>query len=62
MDKYTSRRRGIPSFWLAGSAWEFPNYENADTFIQRLVRDGLLVRDEIVDAAIKGEIKQSSMR
>jgi AraC-like DNA-binding protein len=37
------------SFWLYGSAWEFPTYENADTFVNRLVRVGLLVRDPLVD-------------
>jgi hypothetical protein len=37
------------SFWLNGSAWEFPTYENADTFVSRLVRGGLLLRDSLVD-------------
>ncbi len=37
------------SFWLCGSTWEFPTYENADTFVNRLVRAGLLVRDPVVD-------------
>ncbi len=37
------------SFWLGGSAWEFPTYENVDTFVSRLVHGGLLVRDPIVD-------------
>jgi len=37
------------SFWLYGSTWEFPTYENADTFVNRLVRGGLLVRDPLVD-------------
>lgn len=42
------------SFWLHGSAWQFPNYDNADTFVDRLVHDGLLVRDEIVEAVLQG--------
>jgi len=42
------------TFWLGGSAWQFPNYENADTFVDRLVREGLLVRDPIVEAALQG--------
>ena len=37
------------SFWLNGSALQFPNYENADTFVDRLVREGLLTRDSIAD-------------
>jgi hypothetical protein len=34
------------SFWLNGSTWDFPNFENAETFVARLVRNGLLSRDE----------------
>jgi hypothetical protein len=37
------------SFWLDSSTWEFPTYENADTFVNRLVHAGLLVRDSLVD-------------
>lgn len=43
------------SFWLHGSAWQFPSFENADTFVNRLVRDGLLVNDPIVDAVLEGQ-------
>ena len=42
------------SFWLNGSAWQFPDYENADTFVDRLVREGPLVRDGVVDAVLQG--------
>src|SRR6266404_3190248 len=31
------------SFWLCGSAWPYPDYDNADTFVDRLVRTGLLL-------------------
>jgi AraC-like DNA-binding protein len=41
------------SFWLYGSTWEFPDYENADTFIHRLMREGLLVRDPVVEDMMK---------
>jgi Helix-turn-helix domain len=37
------------SFQLCGSTWEFPTFENADTFVDRLVRAGLLVRDPLVE-------------
>ena len=40
------------SFWLGGSTWEFPTYENADTFVDRLVRAELLVRDPLVEDAL----------
>jgi len=49
------------SFWLNGSAWEFPDFENADTFVDRLVRNGLLVRDPVVEAVLRGlPVKMSS--
>ena len=50
------------SFWLHGSVWEFPNYQNADTFVDRLVRDGLLVRDPIVEAVLQGHAPKLSPR
>jgi AraC-like DNA-binding protein len=37
------------SFWLDSATWELPTYENADTFVNRLVRAGLLMRDPLVD-------------
>lgn len=43
------------SFWLNGAAWQFPDYENADTFVDRLVRQGLLVRDGVVDAVLQDQ-------
>ena len=42
------------SFWINGSTWQYPDYENADTFVERLVRDGLLVREPVVHAALRG--------
>src|SRR6266508_4377511 len=50
------------SFWLNGSAWQFPNYGNADTFVDRLVREGLLVRDPIVDAVLQNRPQALSPR
>jgi hypothetical protein len=43
------------SFWLEGGAWEVPGPGNADVFVGRLVRAGLLVRDPIASAAIEGD-------
>lgn len=42
------------SFWLNGSAWEFPDFENAETFVQQLVREGLLVQDRLVEDVLRG--------
>ena len=48
------------SFWLNGSAWEYPDFENADTFVARLVRKGIVVRDTVVDAVLRGEPQLST--
>jgi len=49
-------------FWLHGSAWQFPDYENADTFIARLVREGLLAREPVVEAALHNRLRGLSPR
>lgn len=46
---------GTKSFWLKGAAWQFPTYENVDTFIDRLAREEILVRDPIVAAVLQDE-------
>ena len=45
------------SFQLFGDTWEFPNFENADTFISRLVHEGLLVQDPVIDIALREELR-----
>lgn len=43
------------SFWLNGSAWEYPDFENAEMFVKRLVQKGILTHDHTVDAAVRGQ-------
>ena len=50
------------SFWLNGSAWQYPNYENADAFVNHLVQDGLLVCDPVVGAVLQGQPLEMSLR
>ena len=50
------------SFWLNGSAWDFPDFENAETFVKHLVRSGLIVADRTVDGALRGELQKISAR
>ena len=50
------------SFWLNGSAWQFPNYENADTFVDRLVRECLLDCDPVIGPVLRGEPQDLSPR
>ena len=50
------------SFWLNSSAWQFPDFENADTFVDWLVRDSLLVLDPVVQTASQGQPVEMSLR
>jgi hypothetical protein len=49
------------AIWL-GSAWQIPNYENVDTFISRLVREGSLVYEPLVSAVIENKPLDISLR
>jgi hypothetical protein len=50
------------SFWLHGSAWSLPTFDNADVFVLRLEREGLLVRDRLVEAVQAGRAHEVSVR
>jgi AraC-like DNA-binding protein len=50
------------SFWLNGSAWEYPDFENAETFVKRLVHDGLIAMDLSISAALQGQRQELSLR
>jgi AraC-like DNA-binding protein len=50
------------SFWLNGSVWQYPDYDNADVFVDRLVRSGLLVCDPVVAAVSQGQTVDTSVR
>lgn len=50
------------SFWLKGCAWQFPNHENADTFVARLVHEEILVHDPMVDAALRDDAEAVAER
>lgn len=50
------------TFSLNGSAWEFPSFENAETFVARLLRKGLIATDPHVQDALHGEPPDLSTR
>ena len=50
------------SFWLSGSAWRFPEHDDIETFVDRLVRNGLLVRDPLVNAVLRGQPQELAPR
>jgi len=50
------------SFWMNGSAWQVPDFENVETFVDRLVRNGSLLRDPVVNAALQDHPQAMSPR
>lgn len=50
------------TFWLHGAAWQFPTFENADVFVSRLAREGLLVSDPVVEAVLQDRPHDWSIR
>lgn len=50
------------AFWLNGSVWEYPRLEFVDAFVDRLVRDGALVRDPVVAEVLVGHPVQLNDR
>ena len=50
------------TFWLKGAAWQFPDFENMETFVNRLMHDGLLLTDPVVGAILQGRPVKSSLR
>ncbi len=51
---------GPNAFWLDGRAWAYPSWENAEVFVQQLVRRGLIGREPLVGAALDGRDELST--
>jgi AraC-like DNA-binding protein len=49
------------AFWLDGRAWEYPSFDDAEAFVERLVRRGLIGHEPLVDAVLHGR-EELSMR
>ena len=50
------------SFRLDGAAWALPGPDDADVFVGRLFRAGLLVHDPVVAEALDGDVAGFSSR
>jgi AraC-like DNA-binding protein len=50
------------SFLLNGRKWEFPTFDNAESFVNQLVNKGLVARDPEVTAALRSEPTAISTR
>ncbi|GAB4519224.1 MAG: helix-turn-helix domain-containing protein [Anaerolineae bacterium] len=49
-------------FWLHGSAWQYPTYDNADVFVNRLIQQNLIVADPVVEAVLAARPLTLSLR
>ena len=47
---------------LQSGSWQFPDFENADTFVNKLVRENLLMHDQVVEDVLRGQTKDLSLR
>jgi len=43
------------SFWLNSCTWEIPKVENAESFVNRLVHEEVLVRDPVLNAVLRDQ-------
>ncbi|HEX6964050.1 MAG TPA: AraC family transcriptional regulator, partial [Lacipirellula sp.] len=50
------------SFWLNGSAWEYPEFDNAEAFVARLAKRGLIATDGSVRSALCGDSPVQTLR
>jgi AraC-like DNA-binding protein len=50
------------SFWLNGSVWQYPDFENADTFLDRITHEGILVADPVVGAVLSRQSVDLTLR
>lgn len=67
MQVYLNAEQTLPDasrdrFWLKGAARQIPDFENAESFIDRLVREEELAHDPAVSAALQDEPIEMSDR
>jgi hypothetical protein len=43
------------SFWLGDVVWRFPDFDDADLFIESLERQGFITRDPLVEAIVENQ-------
>jgi AraC-like DNA-binding protein len=49
-------------FWLDGCHWDYPDFDNAETFVRRLAQRGVIARDDMIAAALHGDHHARSRR
>lgn len=53
---------GPGGFWIGTDVREIPTFENADVFVEHLVRDGIVGNNELVASVVDGHPKAMSER
>lgn len=49
-------------FWLDGAEWEYPDFETAEDFVSRLVKSGLITRNQAIIEGLAGDEQALSLR
>jgi hypothetical protein len=49
-------------FWFSDLTWEIPSYDNAEDFVARLARAGVIARSHATDAVVEGDVDWMSKR
>lgn len=60
-DEYLPLATG-KNFWLLGATWEIPNFDNSDTFIERLAHQEIIIADPIVGDVLENRPLDTSVR
>jgi AraC-like DNA-binding protein len=60
LKEYTDSEASLPiagseRFWLKSSAWQFPDYENVETFVEQLVKTEILVCDSLIPTVMQDQ-------
>ena len=50
------------SVWFEGSRWEIPTPGNTEVFVNRMVRQGLILRDPVVAESLQDDVDSPSKR
>lgn len=50
------------SFWMNGSAWQIPDFDNVETFVARMVREGVLICEPVVSGVMQNQAQDVSSR
>ncbi|MFC4022040.1 AraC family transcriptional regulator [Micromonospora sp. GCM10011542] len=50
------------TFLLRGQEWHIPDFDSAEQFVARLVREGVILRDPLIDEVVAGGIPEIGTR